>query len=117
MISTKYGANLSLERLKMDGLTCSECGKTFEKPVLATISCGDLSKTYYACPRCLAKIMEASPPEVKRKSEKDSESRKVSGGFEENVCPHFFGFLKKRPKNIPIPDECLTCSKMIDCLT
>jgi hypothetical protein len=31
-------------------------------------------------------------------------------------CNHFFGYLKTRPKDVSIPDECLTCNKMIDCL-
>ena len=31
-------------------------------------------------------------------------------------CLHEFGYLKNRPKNKPIPDECLTCPKMIQCL-
>jgi hypothetical protein len=31
-------------------------------------------------------------------------------------CSHHMGFLKKREKNSPIPEECLTCLKMIDCM-
>jgi len=31
-------------------------------------------------------------------------------------CLHEFGYLKNRPKGKPIPDECLTCPKMIQCL-
>jgi len=30
-------------------------------------------------------------------------------------CTHHLGYLKKRG-NTPIPEECLTCSKMIDCM-
>jgi hypothetical protein len=32
-------------------------------------------------------------------------------------CTHFLGYLKKRPRDMPFPDECLTCNKMIECLT
>ena len=32
-------------------------------------------------------------------------------------CPHFFGYLKKIPKNTPMPDECLTCLKMVECIS
>ena len=35
---------------------------------------------------------------------------------EEVKCRLFHGYLKKRPKNTPIPDECLICSRMIECL-
>lgn len=31
-------------------------------------------------------------------------------------CPHFFGYLKKIPKNASMPDECFGCPKMVECL-
>ncbi len=31
-------------------------------------------------------------------------------------CTHFAGYLKNRPKNTPVPDECLTCNEMINCM-
>jgi len=31
-------------------------------------------------------------------------------------CQHFFGYLRNMPKNTLIPDECLGCSKMVECL-
>jgi len=30
-------------------------------------------------------------------------------------CPHHFGYLKKLPKDAPIPDECFRCPRMADC--
>ncbi len=30
-------------------------------------------------------------------------------------CPYSFGHLAKRDKTSPIPDECLSCSRMLDC--
>jgi hypothetical protein len=35
---------------------------------------------------------------------------------DEAKCTHFLGYLKKRGKDTPFPDECLTCDKMIECL-
>jgi hypothetical protein len=32
------------------------------------------------------------------------------------ACGHFPGYLGKRSKDMPIPEECLTCSKMIECM-
>lgn len=32
-------------------------------------------------------------------------------------CSHFFGYLRKIPKNTPMPDECLSCQKMIECIS
>ena len=31
-------------------------------------------------------------------------------------CQRYFGFLSQRPKGTPIPEECLTCEKMLDCM-
>jgi len=30
-------------------------------------------------------------------------------------CPHGFGYLKKLAKNAPIPDKCLSCSRIMEC--
>ena len=30
-------------------------------------------------------------------------------------CPYGFGYLKKLGKNAPIPDECLSCSRIMEC--
>ncbi|MCW3982079.1 MAG: hypothetical protein NWE81_03080 [Candidatus Bathyarchaeota archaeon] len=31
-------------------------------------------------------------------------------------CTHFFGYLRKMPKDATIPDGCLGCLKMVECL-
>jgi hypothetical protein len=31
-------------------------------------------------------------------------------------CLHEFGYLASRPKNIPIPDECIICPRLGDCM-
>jgi hypothetical protein len=31
-------------------------------------------------------------------------------------CPEDFGYLANRPKDTPIPQECLVCPKMVDCM-
>ncbi len=32
-------------------------------------------------------------------------------------CSHFFGYVRTLPKNTAIPDECLWCPSIVDCLT
>jgi hypothetical protein len=32
-------------------------------------------------------------------------------------CSHYFGYLGEYPKNTPIPNECLTCIKIMECLS
>jgi hypothetical protein len=43
----------------------------------------------------------------------DRPQEKASSGAE---CDHFFGFLNKRTKGTPVPEHCLTCEKMVECL-
>lgn len=75
-----------------------ECGKVFQKVLILA----DLSKmpheTYYACPHCFSRV------DIAVKEEKSPLE-----------CPYYFGFLKTYPKKTPIPDECLTCPKIIEC--
>ncbi|MCJ7632229.1 hypothetical protein MUP77_07515 [Candidatus Bathyarchaeota archaeon] len=101
------------------GFACEECGKVYEKPILANIISAGQTHKYYACPRCMTEVPQTpktiqepqSPtPTVQARRATTAEKETVTG------CAHFFGYLRKREKDKPIPDECLTCSKMIDCL-
>jgi DNA-directed RNA polymerase subunit RPC12/RpoP len=113
-----------LVKVGQTSFKCTGCNGTFQKPILATVSSHGYAKTYYACPRCLSKIGDVKQP-------KDEEDEKWEGSSvtigkvkkisvaknEDNVeCKHFLGYLKKRSKDAPIPDECLTCDKMIECM-
>lgn len=100
--------------------TCDECGRTFQRPILATVSTSGQTQTYYACPRCMTKI-QSFTAKVKEKEEKGTvltvETRKLMAEPEGAVkCGHFFGYLNKRQKSTPFPDDCLTCPKMVDCM-
>ena len=53
------------------------------------------------------KPMEKEEPKVKPPQK---EAKAPSG------CTHNFGYLANRPKNDPIPQECLTCPKIVDCM-
>jgi DNA-directed RNA polymerase subunit RPC12/RpoP len=100
--------------------TCEHCGKTFQKPILATISISGQKQTYYACPRCMTRVQsfKASIREKKEKSTalttEPNEPKKEPESVEK--CAHFFGYLNKREKNTPFPDECLTCTRTVECL-
>jgi len=55
----------------------------------------------------------------KPKEESESPKRKEDKGLSETPrkCSHFFGYVKTLPKNTPIPDECLWCPSIVDCLS
>jgi DNA-directed RNA polymerase subunit RPC12/RpoP len=99
---------------------CTECGEEFHEPLLAKISSSGLTQTYYACPRCLTEV----PENRAQKNEQDENhavsfkdlnrpSSKLEGTTD---CEHFLGFLGRRPKDTAIPEDCLTCEKMIECM-
>jgi hypothetical protein len=90
------------------------------------------SVDYHACPKCLTKIRDADkassrmqnivlPPKPVVAEETPTSIEAPVAFVEKDVketiegCLHHLGYLKQRPKNSPIPDECLTCIKMIDC--
>jgi len=63
----------------------------------------------------LNKTVEVDEAEEGDKKFRETE---VEDKMEEAVaCAHHLGYLKRRPKNTPIPEECLTCTKMIDCMS
>ena len=110
-----------LFRESQTSFRCTGCNGTFQKPILATVSSRGCVKTYYACPRCLSKVGD-----VKHDKDGDNKETLIStekvkkvavAKHEDDVnCKHFLGYLKKRSKDAPIPDECLTCNKMIECM-
>ena len=101
---------------------CSECNGIFQKPLVATLSSQGIVQTYDACPHCLSKVALVKHQQ-KREEKKEvlmpiEETKNISAPRErENAdCMHFLGYLKTRSKDMSIPDECLTCDKMIECL-
>jgi DNA-directed RNA polymerase subunit RPC12/RpoP len=107
--------------------TCSACGEDFEQPLLAMVFSDSLVEEYYACPKCLSKVagLHRKDVEVDEAEEEAEVEEPAALKFEAEVespvgdvegCMHHVGYLKSRPKNTPIPEECLTCSKMIDCM-
>ena len=99
-----------------ENLACpyDKCGKPFEQPVVLT----DLSKTpretYYACPYCFSKL------EIALKSQENLSSVSVKTSDNADVmapqkCSHYLGYLTTLQKEDSIPDECLTCPKLIQC--
>jgi DNA-directed RNA polymerase subunit RPC12/RpoP len=110
------------------GSRCGACGETFDTPLLAMVFSESATEEYYACPKCLSKVASIrKAPEIEDAFEFDAVETEVAEpeapevAVESNVegpgsCVHYMGYLKSRPKNTPIPEECLTCSKMIDCM-
>jgi hypothetical protein len=104
-----------------------QCGRSFEHPLQLTVLSRDPVKTYPACPYCMSKIeteeenqqpAKQAPIALKIKTvlQKEKEHQETKDQSEIK-CQHGFGYLKNRPKGTSIPDGCLVCQKMIQCLT
>ena len=101
--------------MRPEHLTCpyTECKKEFDKPLMLTDFSSTPRETYYACPHCLTKVEVVSEA-----SKLDSVSIETSENPLEKTpteCPHSLGYLKTLPKEVTIPDGCLTCSKLLQC--
>jgi hypothetical protein len=89
---------------------------------LAMVFSDCLVEEYYACPKCLSKVRSVERREGVEFDEVEEEAGLLGSEAVDSVpdaavgCAHHLGYLKCRPKNTPIPEECLTCSKMIECM-
>ena len=50
---------------------------------------------------------------TKKEPKTEPSAKKESGS---SGCPQSFGYLANRPPETPIPQECLLCPKMVDCM-
>jgi len=85
------------------------------------------AEQYYACPHCLIKLdvdaendfIFAQPQKEKEEKKKEEELPVKPPEKEEkgpSGCPHHFGYLASRAKDVPIPQECLICPKILECM-
>jgi len=106
---------------------CTQCGEEFNQPLLAELHREGVIEEYFACPRCLTKVGEVERETAAEEEAVDVEEDEVPAEEpinaeevkteERQSCPYFMGYLKKREKGTSIPEGCLTCSRMIDCLS
>ena len=110
-----------------------KCGKDIQEPILLNNLSVTPTEQYDACPYCFTKLepnkVNQGEGTVLEEGEDPSFQvlKKVedlilsSNGPQEKEretvgCPQEFGYLANRPKDAPIPQECLLCPKMVDCM-
>ena len=78
------------------------------------------AEQYYACPHCFIKLDVISTQLQKEEEKEKKEGPPVKPPEKEEKgpsgCPHHFGYLASRAKGAPIPQECLICPKVLDCV-
>jgi DNA-directed RNA polymerase subunit RPC12/RpoP len=99
-------------------LSCpyDQCGKSFEKPVVLTDFSKTPRETYYACPYCFSKLEIALEAQENLHAVSVKTSREPEMVLTPKTCEHHMGYLAALAKEDAIPDECLTCTKLMQCM-
>ena len=89
-----------------------ECRKKFDQLIMLVDHTKVPRETYYACPHCKSRIDIVFNKESLR-------FRNKSGSImreKQSSCPHYFGYLKLFTRGAKIPEECLTCKRLTECM-
>ena len=103
--------------------TCSnvKCGKTFAKPLKATNLRQATLEPYDACPYCLNEVApaveQASIESTVTATENSAPEQHDAGPTAGNsACRNYFGYLSRQSLKGEIPDECMVCKEVINCM-
>ena len=109
--------------------TCQNisCKKTFTAPLKTLNLQENPSETYPSCPYCLTKIeIIGEPIKLEKKVEQapiqieQPKNRKVENKNNQidkpSSCNYHSGYLSERSSKENIPDECLVCKDIVDCM-
>ena len=119
-------------KIENQAFTCSNpsCGKVFANPIKAKNLASKEVEPYNACPYCLTEIVieEKASAEVENEPEPETKEIKINepniATIEEkstqapkaNKCAHHFGYLSQRSSKEKIPEECMTCENIVQCM-
>ncbi len=99
------------------------CRKTFTNPLKTLNLQQDPTQPYNACPYCLTKlneepiVIDSKPEEAPAVVEsKTSVKRKRAEGEKPAACQYHLGYLSERTDKGQIPDDCLVCKDIVDCM-
>lgn len=74
---------------------------------------------YNACPFCLTEISDKIPIKVDAVEKKGNESKSkesVNETKKSNPCQFHLGYLSEREQKQQIPEECIVCKDIVDCM-
>lgn len=110
---------------KNNAFTCPNvsCGKVFTKPLRALNLQQDSEGSYDACPYCLTEItldddLTVSCDEPKETEAEEKEYTEERAEIPENPseCGYHLGYLSERSPKEKIPDECMMCKDIVECM-
>lgn len=97
------------------------CGKVFDKPLKTQRIHQGLEDHYNACPYCLTEItiteMESKNPQKKTATEAILSNNDSSKNQEKAfTCKHYTGYMSEKEHRQQIPEECMICRELIECM-
>ena len=103
------------------------CGKSFAKPLKAVNLNSENPAPYPACPHCLTDIAswknQSTADTAPVSHAKALKPAKGSHGGEKTepqptktACTHHFGYLSERSNKEKIPEECMACAEIVNCM-
>ena len=108
--------------------TCQNpsCKRTFRAPLKTLNLQENPTEPYYACPFCLTKIEEVTVSTQDRLADKTEQISQATEAMEKPktpknnekplVCKYYLGYLSERGQKDKIPDDCLLCKNIVDCM-
>ena len=110
---------------KNSAFTCPNvsCGKVFTKPLRALNLQQDSEGPYDACPYCLTEItlddssmVTSDEPKETEAEEKEYTEERVEIPEKPSECGYHLGYLSERSPKEKIPDECMMCKDIVECM-
>jgi hypothetical protein len=106
------------------------CGKVFSNPIKAENVSLKNAKPYDACPYCLTEInlatisavgeeepnQEAKPIKVERETSSVNEQKLEKTSPKAKDCARHFGYLSERSSKEKIPEDCMICENIVQCM-
>lgn len=92
----------------------------FKRPLKA-VNVGISEEPYDACPYCLTEITSKAQipledlPKEQKPLPKEAEPA-PSPSTKSPGCRNYFGFLSERSSKKDIPDECMMCREIVQCM-
>ena len=110
---------------KSSAFTCPNvsCGKVFTKPLRALNLQQDSEGSYDACPYCLTEItlddslmVTSDEPKETEAEEKEYTEERAEIPEKPSECGYHLGYLSERSPKEKIPDECMMCKDIVECM-
>jgi hypothetical protein len=94
------------------------CQQTFTVPLKTLNVQANPTEPYYACPFCLTKLEEPTLnlPQSRPVKQESQKKQKDNDGEKPSGCRFHLGYLSERVQNAQIPDDCLLCKSIVECM-